>query len=234
MNAKNSLFLEIYLKNKQNPIPLKRNSKEPEISWKEWQLKIYDGKFPENCNIGTICGKISNEFVLDFDFDELPEIVKEFVGQTLSVKSGKRGYHIHFRAKDGLPPSTKLVNDKGQTIDVLSEGKYAVSPPSIHPETGREYEIISPVTTIKEVNAAEIFEKLEKVGFSKPRPKNIVDKIFEGGIIQGSRHTAALQYVNHLLFKTSLDQQTIQHEMNRWNQTNTPPQIGRASCRERV
>lgn len=125
ITSRNAPFLQIYLQNGQNPIPIQKASKKPLIQWKEYQQKTYDKEFPEDCNIATICGIHSGEFVLDFDFDDIPEFAKKWINETLTIKSGKRGYHFHFRGDEKIPLSTRLKNDKNQFIDVLGVGKYA-------------------------------------------------------------------------------------------------------------
>jgi len=45
----------------------------------------------------------------------------------------------------------------------------------------------------------------------------------KGGIKQGGRHIAAVQYANNLLFKVGVSDNTFKYEMERWNKTLDPP-----------
>ena len=87
-----------------------------------------------------VCGEISqNLLVLDFDEPELYNKFKYAIPgrllRTFIVKTGKKGYHVYYRT----PEPVKAI--KMGKVDVQGEGKLAMIPPSIHPETGRHYEI---------------------------------------------------------------------------------------------
>jgi hypothetical protein len=79
-------------------------------------------------NLAIVCGAISRLLVLDFDTDaaftrfqsEHPDLI-----DTLTIRT-RRGYHLWYR----IPPDTRVPSRKGQGIDLLAEGKYAVAPPS--------------------------------------------------------------------------------------------------------
>ena len=121
-----------------------------------------------------------------------------------------------------LPKSVKLENSLGR-IEVKSNGTYVVGPTSIHPDTGKQYEIISNVTTITTVNfRKEIQRNLEKMGFY-PGQAILSNNLSAENIKKGNRHDSALKYANHLLFKVQLDENTIHHEMYRWNDSLEEP-----------
>jgi len=146
-----------------NVVPYKKNEKRPDLdSWTEYQEKLYIDNIPEGQNIGTICGKISqNLMVLDPDDKELFKEVKEWVfkniGETFTVESGMKGGHLYFRTFHEQK-SLQLDNDKNQHLDILAEKKAVTLPPSIHVETGKLYEIICDAK-IKQLTVEE-FEKL--------------------------------------------------------------------------
>lgn len=82
-----------------------------------------------NKNIGIVTGKISNCIVLDIDdISELSRL--EELGDfplTWKVRSN-RGIHLYFNYNNNIP-SMKLWN----SIDILSDKKQVVAPPSLHP-----------------------------------------------------------------------------------------------------
>lgn len=91
-----------------------------------------------DANIGIVTGRISGLFVVDVD-GEYPSDWPPLPPTTV-VKTG-RGYHHYYEYPQGqnVPSKTKL-NQK--SVDIQSDGKYVVAPPSIHPNGGR-YEFIS-------------------------------------------------------------------------------------------
>lgn len=60
---------------------------------------------------------------------------------TLTVQTGGGGWHYYFACVRGTYRE-KLCGARGG-IEFLGRGKYVVAPPSIHPDTGRAYEIAS-------------------------------------------------------------------------------------------
>ncbi|MEZ4672526.1 MAG: bifunctional DNA primase/polymerase [Anaerolineae bacterium] len=80
--------------------------------------------------IGIVTGRVSHLVVLDFDNEEVlnhfqlrcPDLMA-----TRSVRSAGRGLlHLYFH----LPPRLSLPSQKGQGIDLLSDGRYVVAPPT--------------------------------------------------------------------------------------------------------
>jgi hypothetical protein len=101
-----------------------------------------------NKNLGILTGKISNVIVLDLDNIELLKKLRMYgdLPTTWLVKSS-RGFHFYYKYQDDIP-SLRLWNG----IDILSDKKIVVAPPSIHP-SGKTYEwIYSP----KDVEIAEL------------------------------------------------------------------------------
>lgn len=216
------VILEQLKKFNINIIPLKPNTKEPATQWQAYQSTKCTENIPPESNIGVICGETSgNLAVIDIDFQDrtvIDKIIPDALERTLVVKSGKGGYHIYVRSNK-LPKTMRLENQLGR-IDIQSQGTYVVGPSSIHPN-GNVYEIISTSQEIANVNFDTIIENLNIIGFeTKQKP---VKEILKGGIEEGSRHNSALKYACHLLFKTNLEPETVQYELQRWNSTNKPP-----------
>ncbi|MFT4161774.1 bifunctional DNA primase/polymerase [Shinella sp.] len=121
-----------------------------------------------NNNIGMLLGVPIDESntVLaapDVDDDRLVKLVVQLLGlnradrrAVLSGKRGKKGATIFVRASKSLK-STVIKGAGGLgNIDFLAAGKMTVMPPSIHPETGKPYEVVG--TSLLEVNVANLPE----------------------------------------------------------------------------
>lgn len=121
---------------------------------------------------------------LDVDDDKLWRVVLGLLGlnrterrAVLSGKRGKKGGTLFARADKTLKSTViKGANGLGN-IDVLAAGKQTVMPPSIHPETGKPYEILGANLVAVE------FDKLPEV---TARHINILR------VLIGSEHTAVL------------------------------------------
>lgn len=101
-------------------------------------------RFREGGNIGILTGKISNVIILDIDRMELLRELEK-IEKTWTVKTG-RGVHYYFRYQEGIP-SMQLMPG----IDILSDKKIAVAPPSTHPKGIKYKWIVSP----KEISIKE-------------------------------------------------------------------------------
>lgn len=93
-------------------------------------------------NIALACGEASDFFVVDVDprnggDETLGELVARFgpLPETPRALTGGGGEHYLF----ALPAGVRLRGKLGVGIELQSTGKYIVAPPSIHPDTGREY-----------------------------------------------------------------------------------------------
>lgn len=124
---------------------------------------------PDN-NIGLLQGvPLEGDKVavaLDVDDDRLVKLVLQLLGlnraerrAALSGKRGKKGATIFVRAPKSLK-STIIKGGAGLgNIDFLAAGKMTVMPPSIHPETGRPYEVVG--EPLLEVDMAKLPEVAE-------------------------------------------------------------------------
>jgi hypothetical protein len=133
-------------------------------------------KYPA-ANVGIACGRISNIVVLDVDGPEGEKTLAEYgtLPTTLEVKTS-RGRHLYFRyPKTGRIPSSKL-----EKIDVQSDGKYVVAPPSIHPN--------GPVYRWTDANA-----EIAKL------PEALLTKLVDSGISAGSRHDSIRAFACELI-----------------------------------
>ena len=203
-----------------NVFPLRPMAKEPmNEKWKRLQTEKYTGEFPNSCNVGVICGSISNNlFVIDLDDDSLFDEFKEYHDRTFTVKTG-RGYHFYFRSSGFLPNNKKFDDLRGRHIDCKSEGGYILVPPSVHPDTKTEYTILydQPVMT---VNPQVIKDKLTNLGFNTQGRS--MDEI-EKGVPEGGRDDSMFKYACHLIRKEQLYGIPLEVKMNEVNSRNQPP-----------
>jgi len=126
----------------------------------------------------AFCGKTSNNLlVLDLDDVALYDELKD---DTFTVQSGKRGYHIYYRV-ESIPKSNSIINDKGQHIDILGQGKVAVLPPSIHPETNKPYTIVndSKIKVLSKEEERNLFSKLKSMGFNEPTIQKPISELLD-------------------------------------------------------
>lgn len=109
-----------------------------DIHW--WQV---DGKLK---NLGIVCGAVSgNLVVIDLDGQEAIDLFKSAFGdlmaKTFTVRTGSGGLHVYLQV-DTMPPNRKVKIGTGHSgIEIRGEGQYVVAVPSIHPDTGKPYEI---------------------------------------------------------------------------------------------
>ena len=118
--------------------------------WRQYQLKRPSRQQIEtwfsdeqNHNIAIICGAVSgNLIVLDFDnnacFKQFLRKNPDIISKTPVVKTG-RGYHVYLQGKQLIPSE-----DLPGVVEVRSEGRIVIAPPSIHPKTQRNYYFIDP------------------------------------------------------------------------------------------
>ena len=138
-----------------NIIPLQKNSKKPAIPWKEYQHKKFPREqLPLKGNFAVVCGEISDFlWILDHDAPPLFSLFKDI--DTRTVKT-PRGYHQLFKSKEPVKREIKVL---GYPIDILGEGSYAVTPPSV--VDGKTYHVINH-SPILEATPDEIMKRLSK------------------------------------------------------------------------
>ena len=151
------------------------------IGWKEYQVVPYPRNrlVQYYGNLGVILGRFDKGYkpstkkttavVLDFldkmgksleeDYKELylvqvdidnPELYQYFQDlATFTVKSGK-GYHVYLTSED---PINTLKDYPAVGIETRSIGSLSVVPPSIHPDTGNEYQVEKDLPILEVKNA---------------------------------------------------------------------------------
>lgn len=206
-----------------NVIPCQPRKKEPAVAWKKYQSEKYIEKIGDDQNIAILCGAISNDlFVVDLDD---PELIKDFEmlkQKTLVVQSGSGGYHIYCRPNGEKPHTMRFTNHKGQHVDLQSDGTYVLAPPSIHPDSGEEYKIVSSTLDIGLIHITSILHKLKQHGFETDKGSKPLSEIIKG-VGEGERNANAFKYACYLLQREMLDDGTAWFQMQEWNKKNKPP-----------
>jgi len=163
--------------------------------------------------------------VIDIDAPELLtqmfEDVDRLKKKTLVVQTGSGGYHIYVKPKSGEQETMRLDNDKGQHIDIQSDGTIVIVPPSIHPN-GERYRIISDVNQIEEMDLKGLIGNLSKFGFNPAERKKPIMEIRDG-VTEGERNYSGFRYAMYMRRFWELDGPAILQELEKWNKNNDPP-----------
>jgi len=112
------------------------------------QIELWWGMY-RDANVGVVTGSISNLFVVDFDYDAVRTftsaypIITRHLGDDFIVSRTGKGFHCIIRTNEAKMLRNKKVakSPSGVLIETRGEGGYIVAPPSIHPDTGRQYQI---------------------------------------------------------------------------------------------
>ncbi len=147
-------------------IPL--DGKRPALtSWAQYQQKAASSETIQAWNaaglfnnIGIACGKVSgNLVVLDLDGAAgYPAFAATFplLAETYTVASGGGvGRHVYFYI--GSPaPSVKAMNTPIGNLELCSDGRQVVAPPSIHPITRKSYRVEKPLDILRVPDLIEL------------------------------------------------------------------------------
>lgn len=140
-----------------HPVPLLYKTKIPEH--KSWQRNLYglddiDTQFPEGekCNIGVLLGTEVQPshylMAVDIDFTnselEVARVHRALGGGPVPMKVGQKGgtffAWINIQQRKILNIRRDAQKKILGQIEILGFGQQTVLPPSVHPDTGREYE----------------------------------------------------------------------------------------------
>ena len=101
----------------------------------EFELRLW--KTWPDANVGLACGR--GLLAFDIDRDDLVEPIKAVLPPVLVGKRGRKGETIFFRGDTEAIRSRGFSIDKLGCMDLISDGKQTVIPPSIHRDTGSPY-----------------------------------------------------------------------------------------------
>ncbi len=198
------------------------------IDWKEFttrfptEQELRDWFEDTNSNIAVVCCELSNLIVLDIDdpnFDysqlELPP--------TVIVSTGRGGKHFWFKHPKGLELKNMTRID-GKPMDLRAGAGIAVCPPSIHPDTGKEYkwDNSNPLWGFKGV--ADAPKWLIDKALTAPKEKVDWAEVMQGVPI-GRRNETAASVAGKILLSLKLEdwESVGWPAVEGWNKSNTPP-----------
>ena len=148
---KRKKYIESYMSHSWIMIPCMNKKKNPLI--KEWQKKngnskeeiqYWDNHY-KDYNIGVLTGLPSGIVMIDQDGELgekcLRKISKGDLPKTATFKTPGNGMRYVYRIPKGTTLKTKTITIEGehQEVCLMSDGKFSIVPPSIHPNGG-EYE----------------------------------------------------------------------------------------------
>lgn len=201
-------------------IPIKKNTKEPLIEWKEYQGRIPNDNELRNWfehtdnQLGIVTGSVSgNLFILDFDGENFDESFLEFLSlfpeftNSFIVRSGSGKYHIYGKCEtfdEFFQAFTKKTKEyPNGHVELRVNGHQTLAPPSIHP-SGNHYEVFEGKTwiTISLSRMYEILAWIDPEGNGKETKKSEgwQESIFQG-VCEGERNTALVKETGRLLGK---------------------------------
>jgi len=165
--------------------------------------------------LGIITGRVSQLVVLDFDTEatfnafktDYPDLL-----ETHTVRSATRQLpHLYFK----LPPQLTLPSQKGQGIDLLSDGRYVVAPPTTI--NGQPYKVsrgaMPKTLTERDIRRIQTFLNTHKLptasvilsaAHTSPQPQPVGRPPAAEDLHALYHHLSATRGRNEALFHTSL------------------------------
>lgn len=143
---------------------------------KDWQKlketpKDIDSHIKNGRNIGLVCGNVSDVTVIDFDHEIfINELLEGIEIDTLMCRRTQGRGHIYFKYNPKLPSQSH--HDLG--IEILSDGRNVVLPPSIH-ASGESYKWNDPDKQIIEM-PAKLVENLMKLFEREKKLTSLINK----------------------------------------------------------
>ncbi|WP_083519545.1 bifunctional DNA primase/polymerase [Bradyrhizobium jicamae] len=99
------------------------------------------GRRADRCGggLGLACG-FGGVVVVDIDFEPAMDALLAMLPQSNVQKKGRKGISLFYRGNtDAIRSRNFRTPERIGLVDLLSEGKQTVLPPSIHPDTGEPY-----------------------------------------------------------------------------------------------
>lgn len=164
-----------YIENGYSVMPIPFASKAASESWSKWQEArptIEEAEQWVNTRrgygIALITGSVSGIDVLDIDTDN--QLTHFIAPQSLMARKGRPGRMQYFFRHN---PKLRSMRDKERAIEYLSNGRYTMLPPSIHPDTLEPYEwcgeLTLPHTKPEELPIMEDLEWVKKCPIVKEK-----------------------------------------------------------------
>lgn len=175
-------------------IPNRPQTKAPDlVEYKPYYQKICDVDPKPDGNVGIMTG-VPSGGLIGFDDDSYAEtfltLMPEYRESTLCTKSGKKGGAILFRMDN--PPEhfdlEKEIEVDGvkvkRDIQFFSKDMQIIMPPSIHPDTKKQYQILhdNPIKKITQKEFDNIIKVLNDNGWLRSN-----EKIIQGVKVEGAK-----------------------------------------------
>lgn len=188
--------------------------------------------------VAIITGELSGLTVVDMDDKQAVDMVKAALPndfKTVTVRTGRGGYHLYFRFRPGLRNTAHLGNTG---LDVRTDGGYVVAPPSQFPaEWNSGYQFVDG-RSFDQVEVAAMPDKLFEM------LRKLIDK-HESGVSHGGRRdgagrkdwfqelargvkeggrTMAMTRLCGMLKRLRFNKSDVWEFIKSWNQQNRPPE----------
>lgn len=217
-------------------IPNYPKSKKPTVdNYKQYFDKVCHEEIKPNYNVGVMLGKPSNNLVA-FDDDTGQEtflnIFPEYNNTTFTTKSGMKGGAIFFRLMDLPKFNYASIKKNGKQMEFFSCNRQIILPPSIHPDTGNQYEIKNDhhVFDLTREQFVEIFAKFKDAGWvisysDDKKSKQLGVKNKNAMVHEGeNRSLFLLKQIDSWKIKNpEFDEQMLYDLAYRWNQLHCDP-----------
>jgi putative DNA primase/helicase len=230
-------------------IPVALGDKKPIEKWDEFQHRrptkeeVYSWFSYQTRNIGIVCGAASNGLVI-LDFDDLESYRRFYPDsarlerETIVVRTG-RGVHVWFRSKTPV----RSFNVPELSLNVIAEGKFAVAPPSRHPN-GATYQFVNGVRQPAEIDLPDfIRRRCEELGIriatiastnttlneqthTEVTPWRRLPAEMQSyftGVHEGERELKAFKLACLMINEWKLPPETALQWLISWNPMNSPP-----------
>lgn len=179
--------------------------------------------------IGLRTGYVDSMFVLDLE-KEQDLTVLDLPSGGVRAKSGRDGIHYYFcdigqLSEDFTSISLKKLGIEG---DVKGNNQYIVAPPSIHPETGNEYEWIEPLGLDRLPPCPKWLEE-KLISYQAEKGKAEWNATLLEPVLEGSRHSTATKIAGKLLYHIPVDEwdEVAYPLLTSWNQAMCEPPLSR-------
>lgn len=195
-----------------HPIPCV--GKVAQVPWKDYQtappdpdqIDVWWEKMPD-ANIALVLGR--GMLVVDLDGPDAEKALNEYGIQlpvaAPRVQTGRDGFgqHVYLAAPCEIGNATAILRKGDSAVDVKADGGYVLAPPSIHPETGREYKWLSYPTLPLPEAPPKLIELLTTARKSNDEHHGGVKENWVAtalqGVSEGARNVTAAKLAGYLL-----------------------------------
>lgn len=186
----------------------------------------------ERANIGCLTGRVSGIVAVDVDGPAGEALLAQVAGaeglpETWTYRTGREngGRRIVFRYPEGTRVPSRLIEAGGGTVEILSDGRQMVLPPSVHPSgriyawlPGRDPWGFGPPAPVP----AWLLRLADGGSEAHRRTPEEWARIIREGAEPGARHPTLTQLAGHLLGKR-VDPAVVLELLLAWNDARCRP-----------